>query len=169
MVLDQNNYAFIDGQNLNLGIQTLGWKLDYKKFRVYLAEKYSVTNAYIFLGYIKKNNALYEGLKRSGYIPIFRQISYASNRNVKGNVDAEMLLHTMIKLPTFDKAVIVSGDGDFFCLVEYLIGNSKLSRILIPNQNRYSSLYKNISTSITHVADFLGYYKNKLEYKAKSS
>jgi len=29
----ENNYAFIDAQNLNLGIQSLGWKLNYKKFR----------------------------------------------------------------------------------------------------------------------------------------
>ena len=44
----ENNYAFIDSQNLNLGIQLLGWKLDYKKFRIYLKEKYNVTKAYIF-------------------------------------------------------------------------------------------------------------------------
>ena len=40
MIRKVNNYAFIDSQNLNLGIQKLGWKLDYRKFRVYLAEKF---------------------------------------------------------------------------------------------------------------------------------
>jgi len=44
----QNNYAFIDGQNLNLGIQSLGWKLNYWRFRKYLSEKYSVVTAYYF-------------------------------------------------------------------------------------------------------------------------
>jgi len=33
------NYAFIDGQNLYLAIQKSGWKLDFKRFRVYLKEK----------------------------------------------------------------------------------------------------------------------------------
>ena len=36
---DSRNYAYIDSQNLNLGIQSLGWKLDYKRFRIYLREK----------------------------------------------------------------------------------------------------------------------------------
>jgi len=46
-----NNYAFIDSQNLNLGIQKLGWKLDYKKFRVYPKEKYNIQKAYMFIGF----------------------------------------------------------------------------------------------------------------------
>ena len=38
----ENNFAFIDSQNLNLGVQSLGWKLDHRGFRVYLKEKYKV-------------------------------------------------------------------------------------------------------------------------------
>ena len=37
----------------------------------------------------------------------------ASDGTVKGNVDAELVLHTMIEYKHFDKAIIVSGDGDF--------------------------------------------------------
>jgi len=48
----ENNYAFIDSQNLHLAIKNLGWKLDSKKFRVYLKDKYFVNNAYLFIGYI---------------------------------------------------------------------------------------------------------------------
>lgn len=53
MKKELTNYAFIDGQNLNLGIKSLGWKLDFKKFRIYLEEKYAVkkhiTSLVIFL------------------------------------------------------------------------------------------------------------------------
>jgi hypothetical protein len=35
-------YAFIDSQNLNLGTQSAGWKLDFRKFRLYLKNKYGV-------------------------------------------------------------------------------------------------------------------------------
>lgn len=35
------------------------------------------------------------------------------DKTVKGNVDAELVLHTMIQYPNYDKAIIVSGDGDF--------------------------------------------------------
>ena len=40
------NCAFIDSQNLNLSILSLGWKLDFQRFRVYLRDKYHVQNAY---------------------------------------------------------------------------------------------------------------------------
>ena len=35
----ENNFAYIDGQNLNLGVKSMGWNLDFKKFRIYLKEK----------------------------------------------------------------------------------------------------------------------------------
>jgi len=54
MLQSCNNYAFIDSQNLNLGVKNQGWRLDFKKFRVYLAEKYCVKVAYLFIGYIQK-------------------------------------------------------------------------------------------------------------------
>lgn len=59
---ENNNYAFIDGQNFNLGVQSLGWKLDYKKFRIYLKEKYKISKSYLFLGYIPTNQDLYSSL-----------------------------------------------------------------------------------------------------------
>lgn len=62
MEKQENNYAFIDSQNLNLGIQSLGWKLDYRRFRVYLKEKYKVSIAYMFIGYIPANQDLYSSL-----------------------------------------------------------------------------------------------------------
>ena len=59
----ENNYAFIDSQNVNLGIQELGWKLDFRKFRVYLREKYGVKKAYLFIGYLPENQNLYRSLQ----------------------------------------------------------------------------------------------------------
>jgi len=40
MKIGANNYAFIDSQNLNLSIREQGWVLDFKKFRIYLKDKY---------------------------------------------------------------------------------------------------------------------------------
>ncbi|MGB7957875.1 MAG: hypothetical protein WCF77_03495 [Minisyncoccia bacterium] len=67
----ENNYAFIDGQNLHLGIKKMGWKLDYKKFRIYLKEKYNVSRAYFFIGFIPSNQKLYDYLMESGFIGQF--------------------------------------------------------------------------------------------------
>jgi uncharacterized LabA/DUF88 family protein len=132
-------YAFIDSQNLNLGILDQGWRLDFKRFRVYLKDKFKASKAFLFIGYIEKNKQLYTFLKKSGYELIFKPTVVAKHE-VKGNVDAELVLHTMIEYKNYDKAIIVSGDGDFYCLVKYLEGNNKLYKIIIPNQKKYSQL-----------------------------
>lgn len=113
-------YAFIDSQNLNLGVKSLGWKIDWRKFRQYLRNKYHVTEAYVFIGYKPGNETLYTSMQQMGYIVILKPTMELPDGTVKGNVDAELVLHTMLQYENYDKAVIVSGDGDFFCLVEYL-------------------------------------------------
>ncbi len=62
------NYAFIDSQNLNLGIRSRGWELDFKKFRIYLNDKYNVKKAFLFIGYVATNEGLYAALQKFGYI-----------------------------------------------------------------------------------------------------
>jgi hypothetical protein len=51
------NYAFIDGQNLHMGMRDSGITLDFRKFRIYLHEKYDVFAAYYFIGYMQENQA----------------------------------------------------------------------------------------------------------------
>lgn len=144
------NYAFIDGQNLHKSTQEAGWRLDYLKFRNYLKTKLNVKKAYLFIGYISTNASLYRHLQKYGYTVVFKPV-LEINKNgwkvYKGNVDAELVLHTMINLNNYQKAVIVSGDGDFHCLIEYLDSVGKLEKILTPN-NKYSSLIRKFSKYI---------------------
>lgn len=159
-----NNYAFIDSQNLNLGIRDEGWKLDFKKFRKYLEDRFNISNAFLFIGYIETNQSLYTFLQKSNYILIFKPTLYLPNQTAKGNVDAELVLHTMIEYPNYDQAVIVTGDGDFYCLVEYLLNKKKLARLIIPNKFKYSSLLRKFSDKIT----FLNKTKQKLGLKKEA-
>jgi uncharacterized LabA/DUF88 family protein len=145
-----NNFAFIDSQNLNLGVKSLGWKLDWSKFRQYLRNKYKVSEAYLFIGYKPGNEALYTNLQRMGFIIILKPTMELPDKTVKGNVDAELVLHTMIQYENFSKAIIVSGDGDFFCLVEHLENNHKLLHIMTPNKY-YSKLFKRYSGLVVRV------------------
>ncbi|OGM75905.1 hypothetical protein A2382_02135 [Candidatus Woesebacteria bacterium RIFOXYB1_FULL_38_16] len=158
-----NNFAFIDSQNLNLGIRSQGWKLDFARFRIYLKDKYKVTKAFLFIGYMPKYKTIYQHLTKSGYILIFKPVLESKNKHtpVKGNVDAELVLHTMIEFPKYDKAIIASGDGDFHCLIEYLLKKKKLFRIIIPNKKKYSALLRKF---IKHI-DFLSGLKEKLSIK----
>ncbi|HSX00940.1 MAG TPA: NYN domain-containing protein [Candidatus Saccharimonas sp.] len=136
------NYAFIDSQNLNLSVQQLGWKLDFSRFRRYLKDKYNVSRAFIFVGFVEDNQDLYNHLAAVGYELIFKPTLEYKDGTTKGNVDAELVLHTMIEWPHYHQAVIVSGDGDFYSLIEHLIRNDKLSKLVIPNKFNYSSLLK---------------------------
>ena len=157
------NYAFIDSQNVNLGIRELGWKLDWHKFRIYLKEKYCVDTAYMFIGYIEENQDLYASLQKYGYILIFKEILKNKDGFVKGNCDAEMVLQAMIDYEKYEKAVIVSGDGDFACLVRHLKKQNKLKKVLVPNITRYSALLKK-ATANEHL-DFMNNLRKKLAYK----
>lgn len=156
----QTNYAFIDSQNLNLSIREQGWGLDFGKFRIYLKDKYGVVKAFIFIGYVPQNQDLYTNLQKDGYILIFKPTLSLPNGGVKGNVDAELVLHTMIEYQNYDKALIVTGDGDFYCLVDYLGKNDKLLKLLVPNMKKFSSLYRKMTPHIT----FMNNLRDKLEH-----
>jgi uncharacterized LabA/DUF88 family protein len=167
-----NNYAFIDSQNLNLGTQRTGWKMDWRKFRKFLADKYGVTQAYMSIGYMSENESLYEYMYELGFLVVLKPTIDVTAKphddedsgdkdskkkpddkekpTIKGNVDAELVLYAMKELPNYDKAIIVSGDGDFFSLAEYLAEQGKLDHILTPNW-QYSSLLKPFESKIVRL------------------
>lgn len=154
-----NIYAFIDSQNLNLAVQDQGWKLDFLRFRRYLNEKYFVTKAFLFIGYVPKNQQLYTYLQKVGFILIFKPCMFLPDGSVKGNVDAELVLHAMIEYPCYDQAVLVTGDGDFACLVDYLSKQGKLLKLLVPNVKKYSGLLKQVAVG---KMDFMNNLQGKL-------
>lgn len=137
-----NNYAFIDAQNVHNGIKSLGWNLDWRKFRVYLKEKYSVSVAYIFIGYLPLNKDLYTSLQKAGYVLIFKPVIFDKAGKPKGNCDADLVLHTLLEKENYDRAVIVTSDGDFYSVVQYLYENDKLEMVLSPYVKTCSTLLK---------------------------
>lgn len=160
-------FAFIDTNNLRLGIKNdLGWNLDFKKFRIYLKEKYSVTTAYLFIGFVPNNQDLYSFLQKSGYVIIFKPTIPDKDGNIKGNIDADLVLQTMIDYLNYDKALIVTSDGDFYSLVKYLYENKKLRLVISPYVKTCSSLLRK---SAKERIVFMNNLKEKLEYKRKST
>lgn len=154
-----NNYAFIDGTNLHLTFAHLGWQLDYRKLRIYLTDKYSVSCAYYFVGYYAPNAYMYLVLERDGYKMMFKEIAHGDGGKIKGNCDPEIVLQAMIDLSNYDKAVIVSNDGDFACLVKYLDSCNKLDRVVAPCYAGCSHLLKQAAGV---KIDFLDNAKNKI-------
>lgn len=155
------NYAFIDANNLNLGIKDLGWKLDYKKLKIYLADKYKVNKIYLFIGFLPENQNMYKRLQEYGYVCIFKPTLKGPDGKVKGNCDAELVLQAMIDYQDYDKALIITSDGDFGCLVNYLYAKDKIEKVLSPNSKKCSILLKKAAKDKIVYMDNL---KSKLEY-----
>ncbi len=174
-VVHETIYAFIDSQNLNLSIQNdvinkkgvliyKGWKLDFQNFYTYLKDKLRVEEVFLFIGCVLGNEKLYKYLEDTGYNVIYKPtLDYYEDgeKHTKGNVDAELVLWAMKEFPNYSKAIIVSGDGDYHCLVEYLDEQNKLLTILVPNRYRYSSLLRKYFPYMIFVSDL----QKKLEKK----
>lgn len=172
-------YAFIDSQNLYKGVggdivnpktekvEYEGWELDYRKFRLYLKNKYGVSKAYFFIGNLPGKESFYTLLQDMGYTVVLKPtLPFRENgvSNVKGNVDAELVLYaSALTYNQYDKAIIVSGDGDFLCLAEYLDAQNKLLKILTPNP-KYSSLLNKFAPRILIV----GSMRQQLERNKKT-
>lgn len=169
-----SNIAYVDGQNLRMGtVDTKpSWHIDLKRFRVYLKEKYHVDKAFYYMGYIidgAEYENLYEHIQESGFILVFREHNSAMLGKKKGNVDSDIILNAMKRIylkEDFSKFVLVSGDGDYKGLVDFLIEHNKFEKILFPNKKYASSLYKSISRAYYAYLNDTDVRK-KIEYRPK--
>lgn len=188
----ESNYAFIDGQNLYLGTTkctscantldkkladmklgdcTCGkaWQVDLSKLRIYLSENYQVSQAYYFLGYLnEKHNEIYKTIQEAGFVVIFKEHHQNAKSEKKGNVDTDIVFETMKSLVenTFNKVLLVSGDGDYKKMVYYLVEKQKFKKILFPNKKYASSLYKALGSEYF---DYLENLRTYIEKKEKGS
>ena len=170
VTIKEPNIAFIDGQNLHLGTKESAWAIDHTRFRTYLSEKYAIIEAYYFLGFISdEEQDLYNKLQKAGFILAFREHSAALRGTKKGNVDSEIIFEIMKKLAdceSFGRIFIVSGDGDYKKMVDYLIKKNKFGKMLFPNKQFASSLYKSLGSEFY---DYLASddVKAKIAYQRK--
>lgn len=159
-------FAFVDSQNLNLGVQKAGWKMDWRKFREYLQVEHNVSRAYLFIGYMQEHEDMYNQLHDVGFLIVLKptlEIMSSENKDkpiVKGNIDAELVLYAMKEMPNYQQAIIVSGDGDFYCLAEYLADKGRLKHVMTPNR-QYSSLLKPYEKYIIRIDQL----RSQLEHK----
>lgn len=161
------NLAFIDGQNLHMSTTRSNepWEIDLSRFRIYLLEKYHVDKAYYHIGYInEKQKDLYEEIQTAGFILTFKQHNSSMIGLKKGNVDSEIIFSIMkilYRKETFGKIVLISGDGDYKALIDFLLEENRLEKILFPNRKNRSSLYKSLSNKFLVYLDDLD-IKNKI-------
>lgn len=151
---------YIDGANLHRAATELNFEIDYKKFRGWLRQKYNPDKVYIFMGLIPSNVKLYNYLQESGFSIVFKE-TVSVGLEIKGNCDAELVLHSVSDFYTkkADNFVLVTGDGDFACLVKFLLENKKEVFILAPNSKKCSFLLRKSGAHLTYLNDL--YHKFK--------
>jgi len=156
MTKKETIFAYIDAANLHKGIGEFGWKLDYVRFRIWLKEKYKVDKAYLFIGLIPKYKTLYTFLQEAGFTLIFKETTYDNDGKAKGNCDADLVLRVVRDFYENKNSgvILVTGDGDFASLAQFLLEKNKLKSILALNNRKCSILLKRTGAKITYLKEF---------------
>lgn len=139
----KGNYAFIDAQNIHRGTRAAGWLLNWAQLREYLRTEQRVTKAFLFIGFLEGQEPLYASLKMAGYELIFKPTvkhTVAGKTVIKGNVDTDLVLKTMLEWNQFDQAILLSGDGDFLSLLTHLSQAGKLKSLVVSDARSASKL-----------------------------
>jgi len=154
---------YIDGNNLYRSAKELGFNIDYKRLRGWLSQKYNANNIYLFIGLVPEKVKFYEYLQSCGYILVFKQ-TVSVGEKIKGNCDAELVLKTTSDFYTksFDKCILITGDGDFGCLVEFLKENNSIEQVIAPDENKCSILLKNKNIEITFLNNLYHKFSDKI-------
>lgn len=168
-----NNFAFIDGANLHLTYEYLDWKLDYQKLRNYLQKKLAVIVAYYFIGNNKENSDIYANLESYGYTlklkdsapytveeqrcPHCNRVIAPETIRFKSDCDSFLTLQVMSDWSIYDKAVLITSDGDFDDLVKKLLRQDKLSKVFAPCKDGCSWLLRSATRGrIAFIDDYRG-------------
>lgn len=166
MKLTPGTIAYIDGANLHKGVQSLGWDLDYHRFRQWLRDKHGVEIAYLFIGLIAANKELYTRLQEDGYILVYKEVTFDGEGKVKGNCDSELVLKAASDFyeQRLKRAILVSGDGDYACLVAFLREKGSFGALISPN-NKCSFLLRKLNIPIV----YLNTIRNKVMAQKKKA
>ena len=161
--MPKNFIAYIDASNLKFGVEQSGWELDYKSFRSWLRDKFGVSRVILFMGLISEHTKLYNHLQSIGYDISFRPTVTSKEGKTKGNVDGELIL-TIAKdfyENNLESAVLVSGDGDYHCIVEFLKEKNIPVSIVSPNKKYLSLLLKRTNVPIVILDQFIEKLRQK--------
>lgn len=127
-------YAFIDASNIIYSAARSGWKVDFEKLAKYLHERFGVQRIIYFAGVDTENLKqlkFYETLQKFGYELRLIPVRTFSDGSKKADVDSRMTFEMMLYFKEYEKAIIMTGDGDYYWVLEYLLKEKHGQIILI--------------------------------------
>lgn len=128
---------FLDGANCYHTQEKMGWRIDTKKLLNYCNLYGEIVEAVYYTGVSEnKNQKRYlDKLNCDGYSLNTKPIKTIYDRNTgtyfhKGNMDVEITVDMLSMIDRYDVAILVSGDGDFNCVLQQLISKGKEVKII---------------------------------------
>ncbi len=122
--------VFCDDSNLYHSYQKYGWRIDFERFKQFLAQYCNLQFINYYIALPERSDIVYSGTqrflekikehvaikaKRLKYTPVAGKIIK------KGDVDVEITLDVVRMIDSLDVAIVVSGDSDFLELKNYVV------------------------------------------------
>lgn len=117
-------FAFIDATNLIYGASREGWKMDFEKLLHYLKTRFGASRVFYYAGLDSENKKqlrFYEKLQEFGYHLRLVPVKIFRDGTKKADVDSRMTFEMMRYLPSYERVVVMTGDGDFYWVLEYVL------------------------------------------------
>jgi len=142
--MQQNRtYVFIDASNIIYGCRASNWKMDFEKLYGYLTKRFEAKKVLYYAG-VEKGNAkqlsFYNKMRGFGYDLVLKEVKkyWSEDGKIirKANADVDLTFEAMLYWNEYDRAVFLTGDGDFYRLIAHVkahkervwvIGNTKRS------------------------------------------
>lgn len=157
--LPPKTYVFIDVANIIYGAKKTGkWKVSYLKLINYLKTRYDAHRIFFFAGVksIEKNN--FNKLANYGYVlrlkelkiykrkPSIRKIKcpnckrdfvkkFYRHPELKANCDVDLTFEAMRHSSDYSRMILLSGDGDFYPLVKFLLEKGRELRVIAESRS----------------------------------
>jgi len=152
---EERTFVFIDAANIIYGCGKAGWKMDFKKLIKYLKTRFMASCILYYAGLDaenKKQLAFYELLQRFGYELKLVPVKRFKDGTRKGDVDSRLSFETMKHFKDYDKAIFLTGDGDHYWLLEYLIENRKKVKVIANKWSTSRDLKKLLGGNFTDIS-----------------
>jgi uncharacterized LabA/DUF88 family protein len=161
--MQQKTYAFVDGSNIIYSARAEGWHVDQKKLFDYLKRKFNVSKAFFYYGKDdenKKQEKFLKKLENFGYSLRVKQIKKYSGR-IKANCDVDLTMDMLILMNKYIQAIVLSGDGDFLPLYQYLQKENKDVVIIGSAKNTAREVRKFAGEKFIGLANLRGLLESK--------
>ena len=160
-------YVFIDASNIIYGCNDAGWKMDLEKLIQYFRTRFGVVRVLYYAGLDNQNKKqllFYEALQRFGYELRLVPVKTFKDGKRKGDVDARLVFEAMKYFDEYDEAIFLTGDGDYFWLLEHLLQSGKKIRLFAHRESmakELKQLFGGTFTDISRLKQLLEFVKNK--------